>query len=119
MITGLDHLQIALPACATDGMRTFYCGLLGLTEVPKPAPLKGRGGFWAVAGTTGVHFGIDPDFTPQTKGHPAFLVRDIHALAERLQAAGIELTWDSALPDVTRCFVADPVGNRVELIADD
>ena len=113
---GLDHIQLALPQGAEPQMRAFYCNLLGLVEVPKPAALQGRGGFWAKAGTMAVHFGVDPNFVPATKAHPAFVFRDIEALAESLTQAGHSVAWDRALPDVQRFFVADPVGNRVEVI---
>ena len=98
-------------------MRAFYCDVLGLTEVPKPAPLQGRGGFWAEAGGLQVHFGVDPDFHAATKAHPAFLVRNLDGLAARLEAAAHTVTWDTTLPQVHRFFVHDPVGNRVECMA--
>jgi predicted enzyme related to lactoylglutathione lyase len=117
MIQSLDHIQLAIPAGAEDRVRPFYCDLLGMTEVPKPAPMQGRGGFWVVAGALQVHFGVDPVFTPATKAHPAFVVSDLDALVRRLVDAGHPVTWDTALPDVRRAFTADPVGNRIELIA--
>jgi hypothetical protein len=116
MIISLDHIQLALPAGAEDLLRPFYA-LLGLTEVLKPAPLVGRGGFWMRAGNLSVHFGVDPTFAPATKAHPAFVVSDIDHLAERLVAAGYDISWDTKLVDVRRFFVFDPVGNRIELIA--
>ena len=117
MIKGLDHLQIALPAGSEDAMRDFYCGLLRCVEVPKPDALMGRGGFWAQAGELQLHFGVDPMFHSATKAHPAFLIADLDGLAARLKAAGVGVTWDRALANVHRCFVNDPVGNRIELIA--
>ena len=116
MITALDHIQLALPKDAEDLLRPFYV-LLGFTEVPKPIQLQGRGGFWMAAGQVEVHFGVDPNFTPATKAHPAFVVDDIDALADALTKAGHTVTWDTALPEVKRFFSADPVGNRIELIA--
>ena len=117
MITALDHIQLAMPAGAEEVMRAFYCDLLGMTEVPKPAPLQGRGGFWAEVGKLQVHFGVDPAFVPAGKAHPAFLIDDLDALVQRLAAADLFVTWDTNLPGVKRCFVSDPVGNRIELIA--
>ena len=117
MITALDHIQLALPAGAEDDLRAFYCDYLGMVEIPKPAPLAGRGGFWARSGQLEVHFGVDPDFHPARKAHPAFVVADLDELARKLTDAGYEITWDTALPDVKRCFTHDPVGNRIELIA--
>ena len=92
-------------------------GVLGMVEKEKPAPLKGRGGFWAQAGALECHFGVDPDFQPAKKAHPAFVVGDIDALAKTLDTVGCVAHWDTALPEVTRFFTFDPVGNRVELIA--
>ncbi len=116
MILSLGHIQLALPAGAEDRMRAFYCALLGLAEIPKPAPLQERGGFWATAGDLQVHFGVDPAFMPATKAHPAFVVHDIDALATVLDTAGYVVNWDTSLPDVKRFFTTDPVGNRVELL---
>lgn len=98
-------------------MRGFYCGLLGMTEIAKPPPLAGRGGFWAQVAGMQVHFGIDPDFHPAMKAHPAFLVADLAALAQHLEQAGVTIMWDRSLPDVARFFVSDPVGNRIEFMA--
>ncbi|EBA13623.1 VOC family protein [Roseobacter sp. CCS2] len=117
MIVGLDHVQLALPAGAEDQMLAFYCDLLGMTEQAKPAALQGRGGFWARAASLECHFGVDPDFHPATKAHPAFIAHDLDALARRLAKAGYPIKWDTALADVKRFFTADPVGNRIELIA--
>lgn len=116
MILGLDHLQLAMPAGAEDRLRAFYILQLGLAETPKPAALQARGGFWAKAGAMQVHFGIDPDFKPAKKAHPAFTVEDIATLAQRLHDAGYDVDWDRSLPGVKRFFTHDPVGNRVELI---
>lgn len=117
MIVGLDHIQLAHPAGAEDQMRAFYCDALGMIEVEKPKPLQGRGGFWAHAYDLYVHFGVDPNYHPATKVHPAFVVIDLAELAARLADMGCKITWDTALPDVKRFFTHDLVGNRIELIA--
>lgn len=116
MIVGFDHIQLAHPAGSEAQMREFYCGILGMTEVEKPVPLQGRGGFWADANGIQIHFGVDPAFTPATKAHPAFIVADLGGLAARLAESNSNITWDTSLPDVKRFFTNDPVGNRVELI---
>ena len=71
MLLGLDHVQLAMPAGEEEAARRFYVGLLGLTEVPKPAEQRRRGGCWFEAGTVRVHLGVDPDFRPARKAHPA------------------------------------------------
>jgi len=116
MIKSLDHVQLALPAGAEPLMLAFYT-LLGFAQVAKPAPLAGRGGFWVTAGDINLHFGVDPIFVPATKAHPAFVVSDIDGLAKTLAVAGHDVIWDTALPDLRRFFVSDPVGNRIELMS--
>ena len=73
--------------------------------------LAGRGGCWFTAGEAEVHLGVDPDFRPARKAHPAILVRGLAALAERLREAGVAVTRDAG-----SAYVDDPFGNRVELL---
>jgi catechol 2,3-dioxygenase-like lactoylglutathione lyase family enzyme len=118
-VTGLHHIQLAVPAGVEDACRAFWVGLVGLTEVPKPAPLEARGGAWFRGPGFGLHVGVTSDFTPATKAHPAILVNDIDALAERLTAAGVDLDWAHDFPGHRHCYVADPVGNRIEFLMPD
>jgi catechol 2,3-dioxygenase-like lactoylglutathione lyase family enzyme len=109
----LDHVQVAAPPGCEAAARAFYGDLLGLTEVEKPEPLRGRGGVWFEQ----LHVGVEQDFAPARKAHPALRVDDVDAVAERLLAAGRQVEWDDALPDVRRFYTADPWGNRVEILA--
>jgi catechol 2,3-dioxygenase-like lactoylglutathione lyase family enzyme len=111
-VATLDHVQVAAPPGCEAEARAFYGGLLGLVEVEKPEPLRARGGVWFEH----VHIGVEEDFTPARKAHPALRVHDIDALAERLAAAGQRVDWDESLPGVRRFYTADPWGNRVELL---
>jgi len=101
----------APPGCEAEA-REFYGGLLGLVEVAKPEPLQARGGVWFEQ----LHVGVEQDFAPARKAHPALRVDDIDAVADRLAAAGRRVDWDDALPGVRRFYTADPWGNRVELL---
>ena len=114
-ILGIDHVQVAAPRGCEAEARAFYAGLLGLEELPKPEPLRDRGGCWFGAGTAELHVGVEEPFAPARKAHPGFVVDDLPALAARLRAAGIEVTPDEAIPGVERAYVADPFGNRLEL----
>jgi catechol 2,3-dioxygenase-like lactoylglutathione lyase family enzyme len=119
----LDHVQVAAPAGCDEQARRFYGTLLGLAEVEKPAALRGRGGVWfALAGTAQLHVGVAERFVPAVKAHPGLRMRDAEALravALRLEAAGLGVTWDQELPGILRFFTADPFGNRLELLAAD
>ncbi len=101
----------APPGCEEEA-REFYGGLLGLVEVEKPEPLRARGGVWFEQ----LHVGVEQDFAPARKAHPALRVDDLDGLAARLSAAGRRVDWDAALPRVRRFYTADPWGNRVEFL---
>ncbi|MER7398225.1 VOC family protein [Streptomyces sp. NPDC000151] len=116
MITGLDHVQLAAPPGTETALCAYYEGALGMTRVPKPAALAGRGGCWFEAGAIRLHLGIDEAFRPSPKAHPAFLVTDLDTVAARLTAHGADLTWDDNLPGHRRCYSHDPVGNRLEFL---
>jgi len=108
-------VQVAAPPGCEAEARAFYGGLLGLEELPKPEPLAARGGCWFRAGAQELHVGVEDPFAPARRAHPGLVVDDLDALVERLARAGIEARWDDTLPAVSRCHVADPFGNRLEL----
>jgi catechol 2,3-dioxygenase-like lactoylglutathione lyase family enzyme len=110
---GIDHVQLAIPVGSEDEARAFYVGVLGLTEVPKPASLAARGGAWFEAGNTIVHVGVESDFVPARKAHPALLYRGLRQLVER---TGLSAIWSDEIAGTVRCHVHDPFGNRIELI---
>ena len=117
---GLDHVQVAMPPGSEPAARAFYGDALGLPEVPKPPEMARRGGCWFQCGPQQIHLGAEPAFTPARKAHPALRLADeagYAALLARLAARGITVTHDAEMePAVRRCFVADPWGNRVELL---
>jgi catechol 2,3-dioxygenase-like lactoylglutathione lyase family enzyme len=115
-IEGIDHIQLAMPAGQEDIARNFYSAILGIPEVPKPPNLAKRGGVWFENGRVKIHLGIDPDFRPARKAHPAFLVQDLGALVQKLSDSGIEVVEDEPLPGYDRVYVADPFGNRIEIM---
>jgi len=114
-IIGIEHVQLAMPAGREAEAREFYSRLLGLAEVPKPPELARRGGAWFESGSVKIHLGVDPDFRPARKAHPALLVRDLPALIERLRDACVAVVEDP-LAGYVRVYVADPFGNRLELM---
>ncbi len=129
MITGLDHVQLAAPPGSEAALRAFYGGVLGLREIPKPPSLVGRGdggtsllersrelGGWFEAGEAQLHLGIDPDFHPARKAHPALRVAGLRAYAQRLAGQGVQVSWNDDLPGHDRFYAYDPVGNRLEFL---
>jgi catechol 2,3-dioxygenase-like lactoylglutathione lyase family enzyme len=120
-VIGLDHVQLAAPPGCEAETRRFFEGVLGLSELPKPASLRGRGGVWFQVGAQQLHVGVEETFAPAGKAHPALRISPgrLHALAERLSSAGAEVNWDTSLPGVLRFFTSDPWGNRLELLCDE
>jgi catechol 2,3-dioxygenase-like lactoylglutathione lyase family enzyme len=105
-----------MPAGGEDEATSFYQGVLGLTRVPKPPHLAARGGCWFEDGDVKVHLGVDADFRPARKAHPALLVDDLPALVQKLTEAGATIKDDEPLDGYERVYVDDPFGNRIELM---
>ncbi|HUC04793.1 MAG TPA: VOC family protein [Acidimicrobiales bacterium] len=115
-VIGLDHVQLAMPPGGEDDAEAFYCGVMGFTRIPKPEPMARRGGCWFTSGAASVHLGVEEDFRPARKAHPALLVRDLAALGRALDAAGARVRPNPDQPEGAGCYVDDPFGNRIELI---
>ncbi|WP_310475357.1 VOC family protein [Sandarakinorhabdus sp.] len=115
-IEALNHVQLAMPPGQEDAARRFYRDLLGIPEVPKPPALAARGGCWFERGALKVHLGVEVDFLPARKAHPAFTVSNLAGLMQQLLAAGIAVDRDEPLAGHDRCYVSDPFGNRIELM---
>ena len=115
-IYGLDHVQLAMPAGEEPRAREFYSGVLGLTEIPKPANLAKRGGAWFEGGALRIHLGVEADFRPARKAHPAIIVQGIDAIIQHLQRCGVAVFSDEPLEGYNRIYVSDPFGNRIELL---
>lgn len=112
----IDHVQLAMPAGGEAEAVAFYAGLLGIAEVPKPPHLAARGGCWFEDGDLKVHLGVDADFRPARKAHPALEVEDLPGLLATLRAAGVAIVDDEPLDGHVRAYVDDPFGNRLELL---
>jgi RimJ/RimL family protein N-acetyltransferase/catechol 2,3-dioxygenase-like lactoylglutathione lyase family enzyme len=115
-VTGLDHVQVAAPANCEVEARAFYGDALGLAEIPKPANLRARGGVWFRCGAQELHVGVQGDFRPATKAHPALAVYDLAGLRRRLAERNVPIVEDEPLDGAERFYVADPFGNRIELL---
>lgn len=115
-VLDLHHVQLAMPRGREDEARAFYGGLLGLSEIPKPANLARRGGAWFTLGSRELHLGVEDEFRPARKAHPALHVDDLDALRSSLETAGVAIVEDEPLAGYRRFYVSDPFGNRLECI---
>ena len=115
-VIGLDHVQLAMPAGQESEAEAFYSGLLGFERVPKPEPMAQRGGCWFVSGAAVVHLGVETDYRPAQKAHPALVVRQLAGLVDHLTTHGVAVRANPDQPDGAGYYVDDPFGNRIELI---
>ena len=115
----IDHVQLAMPAGQEAVARRFFCDVLGLSEIPKPIELAKRGGCWFQGGGVQLHLGVEADFRPARKAHPAFRCRNYDALISRLATNGVSAQPADDIPGVRRCHISDPFGNRIELVSGD
>jgi len=115
-ILSIEHVQLAMPAGMEQRAREFYQGLLGIPEVPKPPAFAGRGGAWFERGHLKIHLGVEMDFRPARKAHPALLVSNLESLVSQLKAHDLKIVEDDPLEGYLRVYVSDPFGNRIELL---
>lgn len=106
-----------MPAGEEVAARSFYSGILGMKEIPKAAELALRGGCWFESGGVKIHLGVEADFQPAKKAHPALRCANYDALIAKLRAAGIRVSEAHEIHGVERCHIHDVFGNRLELIA--
>lgn len=113
----LHHANITIPEGREHEAREFYCDALGLTEIPKPQPLRQRGGFWLELGQLQIHISTEAAVDRwQTKAHLAYQVDDLAAWRERIEALGIAIEEQPPFSGFERFLCRDPFGNRLELI---
>jgi YD repeat-containing protein len=111
----LTHINVTMPPGGETRARTFYGGLLGLPEIPKPASVRDRPGVWFDAGGLDIHVAVEPGHEGQdVRRHFGLECTDVDGLRVRLDGAGIA-TEDGRPAAWRRFFTWDPFGNRIEV----
>ena len=95
MAPALDHVQVMMPAGGEDEARAFYAGLLGLTEVEKPGPMRANGGVWFAEG---IHVSGEEGFSAPRRAHPALRVDGVDAWPRRSRPPAVPLSGTSVGP---------------------
>jgi catechol 2,3-dioxygenase-like lactoylglutathione lyase family enzyme len=116
LFTGIDHVQLAAPKGMDEEIRAFFTGKLGFEEIPKPENLRARGGCWFRCGTQELHIGVQEDFQPAKKAHPAFCVENLQQFRLHLEGQGVTIKEEVPINGRERFFVDDPFGNRIEFL---
>ena len=115
-ILKVDHVQVTIPVGGEERARAFYTGILGFTEIAKPPQMAERKSIWFVAGAVNLHLGLEPDFTPARRAHPAFIVEELATILAACDRAAIAHKPDTSFNGFRRVHVFDPFGNRLELM---
>lgn len=114
-IQAVDHVQVTVPKARETECLAFYREVLSLPEIPKPAELRARGGAWFQLANLQVHVGVDPEPSPLSKRHVCFLVNDLAAAKAQVTGRGIAIEEESVAEGLSRFFIRDPAGNRIEI----
>ena len=85
----IDHVQLAMPPGEESTARRFYADVLELPELPKPPQLAARGGCWFGGEGVQLHLGVEQDFRPARKAHPAIRCAGYETLLAKLKSAGV------------------------------
>lgn len=114
-ISRIDHVQMTVPKALEAEALAFYRTVLGLKEIAKPEELRARGGAWFEVGTLQFHIGVDPEPWPRSKRHICFLVSDLDKAKAAVLAHGVAVEEEGFAEGLSRFFVRDPAGNRIEI----
>jgi catechol 2,3-dioxygenase-like lactoylglutathione lyase family enzyme len=115
-ILSLDHVQVAIPVGGEDRAREFYSGILGFSEIQKPTAMAERNSIWFAAGPVNLHLGIESEFHPAKRAHPALVVEGLDEILVSCERAGLPTKPDTSFNGFRRVHVFDPFGNRLELM---
>lgn len=108
--------KVVMPIGEEPSARHFWADKVGLDEVEKPVHLRPRGGCWFHTEPVWIHVGVDPNFTPATKAHPAIVVSDLDALKVQLVEGGYSVNLGTQILGFRRFYTEDPFSNRVQFL---
>ena len=111
----IQHVTVELPRERVEECAAFWA-LLGFRRVEPPPTLRDRA-IWVERGGTQVHLMyVDRPVVPP-KAHVAVVVEDYPGSFRALSDAGHDPEPRPEHWGVPRCFVRDPAGHRVEVMA--
>lgn len=112
-ISQLDHCSVLITD--VERSRRFYRDLLGLQEIHKPRTFDFVV-LWFQLGDQQVHLLLKEKADAISPRHFALRVRDVAAARAYFRERGIPCEETTPIPGADRFFIADPDGNRIEII---
>jgi catechol 2,3-dioxygenase-like lactoylglutathione lyase family enzyme len=111
----LQHVSLEVRREQAEECAAFW-ELLGFRRVDPPASLAERAD-WLQSGPTQVHLMFTDDPVAPPHAHAAVVVDDYERTFAALERAGHEPEPRTEHWGAARCFVRDPAGHRVEVMA--
>lgn len=111
----VQHVTVEVPRAAVDACADFWT-LLGFRRV-QPPPALGDRAVWMERGGTQVHLMYVDEPTVPPQGHVAVVAEDYDAAFGALREHGHDPEPRTQHWGAPRCFVHDPAGHRVEVMA--
>jgi catechol 2,3-dioxygenase-like lactoylglutathione lyase family enzyme len=112
-VTQIDHVSVIITDL--ERSRRFYRDLLGLKEIAKPRTFDFVV-LWFDLGNQQLHLMLKDRPDTLSPRHFALRVADAGAARAYFQAHGVPVQETTPIPGADRFFVADPDGNRLEVI---
>jgi hypothetical protein len=81
----------------------------------QPPQLAARGRCCFESEAFQIHLGLEKNFIPPRKAHPAFIVDGLAGMVAKAKQAGLTVTEDEPIEGCDRRHIDDPFGNRIEL----
>jgi catechol 2,3-dioxygenase-like lactoylglutathione lyase family enzyme len=112
-VTQIDHVSVLVTDL--ERSRHFYRDILGLKEIAKPRTFDFRV-LWFDLGNQHLHLLLKPQPDTRSPRHFALRVRDAGQARRYFHQHGIATEETTPIPGADRFFLADPDGNRIEVI---
>src|SRR5271169_1051328 len=112
-VTQLDHVSVIITN--VERSRRFYRDLLGLREIPPPRTFDFVV-LWFDLGDQHLHLLLKDKPDTISPRHFALRGADAAQAREFLRAHDVPMQETTPIPGADRFFIADPDGNRIEII---
>ncbi len=112
-VTALDHCSVVITQ--VERSRRFYREVLGLREIARPRTFDFVA-LWFDLGGQHVHLILKDKPDTLSPRHFALRVASAATAREHFRSAGIAIHETVEIPGAERFFIADPDGNRIEII---
>lgn len=112
-LSQIDHVSVIITD--VERSRRFYKDVLGLKEIAKPKTFDFVV-LWFELGNQQLHLLLKDRPDTISARHFALRVHDAKAARAHFAAHGVPIQETTPIPHCNRFFVADPDGNRLEVI---